>query len=510
MMNTQRVTTGASWRLGFWGEPPHSRASASVCQDGPKPASARGTSPKFRVYLASKRPLSIFSIVPALGAFTVPGPGTFEMSTGALVAAGIVFVVLLAIILRRGRANAELAERNGELASAFKRLEQKGRESEAALKQQIEQLKHQIASLLEVPSQDALRNAGAKVRLLVPPDGTEVFLPLLDPSCVYRITIHGTCKFSESTGWFSSREAFADALYETDKVGNFTVSHDRLKLDGVPIRGFLKNVPREAAPEEDRQAHCYAFRVDGATRKISASFNLLSEPTTQRLTLTLEVLPVGTPSPNTARSKEEAIREQAKEAERASRENDRQFRESAKHAAAYERELEFLRSEAHRESHFMDPVFQKDYAKREREKILGTLKKEWKGHYGRVMHDPYLKKLAEEKAPEVIQLIEARVNIVQLAERLPVAPPSMAENEKPKKKLKAEEVRQLIIRRQAIQADDKIARAKLKGEKIFKAKTEMDALPLDDDEKEFLKGELVRGILEEEEENRHGKNGDTL
>ena len=37
-----------------------------------------------------------------------------------------------------------------------------------------------------------------------------------------------------------------------------------------------------------------------------------------------------------------------------------------------------------------------------------------------------------------------------------------------------------------------------------------DALPLEEDEKEMLKTDTIRAILETGEENKHGKNGDTV
>src|SRR5258708_15254957 len=100
MMNTGRATAGTKRRIGFTGEFPYSKSSGAVCQDGSKTC----------VDLQRKRPLSLACIVPSLGVFTVARPGTFEMSTGAMIVAGIVFVVFLAIILRRGPTNAWLPE----------------------------------------------------------------------------------------------------------------------------------------------------------------------------------------------------------------------------------------------------------------------------------------------------------------------------------------------------------------------------------------------------------------
>lgn len=491
-MNTRRATSCISRQLGLGGERPHSRASPPVCQDG-------------RVLAAS------FPVFPA-GAFSVLGAGTVEEATSAIMVAGIVFIVLIAIIWRRGCANARFAKRNSELAAALNRSERNARESEATLKKQIERLKHEIANLLDVPPEEPLRKVGAKVRLAVPPDGSEVFLPLLDPRRVYQIVIHGICQFSESKGWFSRRDANADALYRTDEIGNFLQNHDCLKLAGVPVRRFLKGVPPETAPEEHRNAHRYIFRIDGAPKKISARYcvateGLLGVPK-GNLTITVEPLPEGTPSPASGERREEMEREKAKEAERVAQDGARRAEQAAKENSALCAKLASLQRQARFESHFLDPEFQRDFAKRDPAEILKTRGPKWREEYGQFMDDAPLKNLAEAQTPKLIEWFEARVEIVQLAERFAAAPRQTAEKKKPK--LKAEEVRQMIVRRGAIQADDIIARGKLKGEKIARAKAELDPLPLDEDEKEQLKAEVIRKIWEEGEEHGHGKVGDTV
>jgi hypothetical protein len=287
-------------------------------------------------------------------------------------------------------------------------------------------------------------------------------------------------------------------VVRTDKRGNFRECHDFLKLDGKPIRHFLNGVPPETMVEVDRKAHRYSFRIDGTVTRISATLHvaikhLQSDPSGS-LAFTIWLLPEGTPSPAAAARREEAARQEAAEAEQVAKEN-----------SALRAKLESLRCLARFENHFLDPKFQEDFAKHNPTAILQTKRPEWQKQYAQFMEDASLKSLAEAQAPEVIQWFEARVKIAQLAERMMVAPP---ENQKPKNKLKVHEVRQLIVHREAVQVDDKIARAKLKGEKIAQAKTEMDALPLDDDEKERLKAELVQKIFEEGEE--HGKDGVTL
>jgi hypothetical protein len=123
---------------------------------------------------------------------------------------------------------------------------------------------------------------------------------------------------------------------------------------------------------------------------------------------------------------------------------------------------------------------------------------EWRKQYARFMQNAPLKSLAEEQAPEVIQWLEARVKIAQLAEQAIVAPPT------PEGKLA------FMVRKQKAQADEQIALATAKGEKLIEGEAQLDALPLDDDRKEYLKTELAESILENEKEQENGKDSETL
>src|SRR5437870_2856216 len=109
-------------------------------------------------------------------------------------------------------------------------------------------------------------------------------------------------------------------------------------------------------------------------------------------------------------------------------------------------------------------------------------KEEWISEYDEFMQNVPLKQLAGQEAPQVLEWFEARVKIVQLAERMLVAPPPPPENTIKKKKT-AEEVRALLIRREGVPMDYSIARMKLKATKIIKAKAALGSLPLEDDER---------------------------
>ena len=436
------------------------------------------------------------------------------MSSGVMIAVGIAFVVLLLIIQARGHANKQLVRANSELAAALREEKSQAAESKLVLARKIEELEHRIASLLEVPSQDALRGVGEKVRLLIPPDGSEVFLPLLDPHCVYQISVHGTFKFSESTGWFSSRDAYADALYRTNEVGNFSLGHECLKLAGVPVRRTLRSIQPEVMREEDRAAHRYSFRIDGTQKKISASFLLRFEKQkdnpTGTLTLTLEVLPEGTPSPNAARRKEEAALEQTNEGERVRRAAAARAQDEQKRSAALHMKLESFRLRVQCQSHFLDPILQREFAARDSKEILQCWQPLWVKEYCEFMKDVEFKKFAEEQAPEVQKWLEARVKIVQLAERMRIASLPSCEVKEPPKPLTVEETRAAKLQKHADEHDDRIALAKLKGEKAVEADAVLESLSLDGDLKERLKTELTDSILDNENGNRTGGNNVTV
>jgi hypothetical protein len=416
----------------------------------------------------------------------------------AIALVGLLFVSLFWRIRKHRRANARLAKDQAKLIKVLHQHEQNAeiyKQNEAVYKSRIERLEQKINLLLEVLSDEPLSKKTAEPRFEVQPDGNELFLPLLDSCRVYEITLEGTCKFSESSGRWSERTAYADALYQTDEVGNFFKPHSYLKLGDVPIEDYLTDVPHEIMPTQDRKEHRYSFRIDGAAERMSVRFHVRSSGERKKphgpLTLSLKLMPEGTASPNAGRRREEAAQEIAKRAKQAESEN-----------AAIQARLEPLKRRALLDSHFLDPKFQEEFAKHNQQKIPTALKKAWEDEYERFIKDAPLKKLAEEQTPEVIQLFEARVKIVQLAERLAVAPVT--------KEITPEEERALMVRKQKTKVDGLIAHAKLKGEKIAEAKAVIDEIALDQDEKEYLQAELVRQISEGEESHQNGKGSVTL
>lgn len=474
-MNTLRARAGANnLGLGLAGDLRQSTAITGVCQGGREhPSISWGTLQGF--------------VTPLSGRELPDQP--FDW-----IFAGAIFVVLLRIVRARGRAKKRLAEERNVLRAAAREAERHARQSEAALKQEIATLKHQVASFMEVP-QEPLRAVGAKVRLAVPPDGSEVFLPLLDRGRVYEIAIQGTCKFSEPAGWFKERDAHADAFYRTDEIGNFLKPHKWLRLDDVPINSRFA----------DREKHRYSFRIDGDGKKTSVRFHAKYEDLCFRpkgpLSLTVELLPEGTPSPAAAARREEAAREEVKEAERVARESAKRAEQVAMENSALHAKLESLKRQARFESHFLDPKFQQDFAKSDPAEMLKTRRQGWRKQYAQFTEDAALKTLAEQEAPEIIEWFEARVKIEQLAERVKAAPVPTPS---------AHEVREEMVRKKEQQYENMIAGAKLKGKKIAEAEAVLDELDLDEMHKEGLKTDLTEGIRYDGEEPENGNGNETL
>lgn len=257
-MASARRTTAGNWRRFLEGAAqPQSSSLKQICQDR-----------------------RVFSPHQGLAAFALPLLRPLLQPNAALVVAVIVVALLIVLLQTARRATVCLEQENSELSTRLREQKNRAAESErraaeceGIFHQRIAELKQEIARL-ELGPQSAPRatQTPPRIHLSVPPDGREVFLPSLNPNRVYTITIQGICTFRKSTGLFSTREASADAVYRTDNFGNFVVRHDFLKLKEIPISRFLKNVPRETVPEEDRQTHRYRFRIDGAAKKDRRSF----------------------------------------------------------------------------------------------------------------------------------------------------------------------------------------------------------------------------------------------
>jgi hypothetical protein len=77
---------------------------------------------------------------------------------------------------------------------------------------------------------------------------------------------------------------------------------------------------------------------------------------------------------------------------------------------------------AHLESNFLQPEYQQNFAAKHASKILGTLNCEWLEAYRHVLGDPELYAIIQDQHPHVLDFLEARLEVIRIAERLAVEP----------------------------------------------------------------------------------------
>jgi hypothetical protein len=77
---------------------------------------------------------------------------------------------------------------------------------------------------------------------------------------------------------------------------------------------------------------------------------------------------------------------------------------------------------AHLESNFLKPEYQQNFAAKHTSKILGTLNREWLEAYRCVLGDPELYAIIQDQHPHVLDFLEARLEVIRIAERLAVEP----------------------------------------------------------------------------------------
>jgi len=377
-----------------------------------------------------------------------------------------------------------------------------------------------------------------KIRMTLRPDGREEFLPELDPSRMYDVMIEGDCSYFRDVGifWDDYRAGRADALYRTDDRGNFLEPHAWVWLDGRPLRQLYEKASPEIMAREDRATHVYRFRIQGTATKLAFRFDChadsrVSDPRGV-FAITVDVLPEGTPLPGAAarkaleesaamrlkqeaeeraaaekesRAREEARREHLAAAENAKR-TERAKKERAKRTVL-ESKLESLQREANWDTHLLDPGFQAEFAKHNPERVLTALKPKWQYEYDQFMQDRPLRVIAEKKAPEVMRWFEARMHIVQLAERFDIRPTQEAVV-----KPTAMDERAKRLGKYTERFDEEIAFMQLRGDIFAKLKDAQNKLPqsLNEEEKQLLGGRVEKSILGQEDEEGRMENEETL
>jgi hypothetical protein len=302
--------------------------------------------------------------------------------------------------------------------------------------------------------------------------GTEVFTSPL-PKGMLKLVFAGTCalKSATYTQWYG-----VDACYWTDKDLNYLKRHSGLVLDG-------KEFGQEPV-ESDRAAHRHVFDFEwkggrlGVLLKPPAQFY---EVDASSGVIDLAVVWQGAVESSTA------ALERKREEER------------------NRRALE-LAAMAHLESNFLDPEYQKNYAASHVARILGHDSREWLAEYKEVIADPDLYMLIEAEHPHVLGILEARLEVVRIAQRLSVKPPPKPKEPEPKRRLTREEwearierYRQRQLDRLRVHAEDEIAKKLQRFEAAKLLRQRSEEMGLDEDVIERLEQELL-GDLDQDED----------
>jgi len=116
---------------------------------------------------------------------------------------------------------------------------------------------------------------------------------------------------------------------------------------------------------------------------------------------------------------------------------------------------------AHLESNFLKPEYQQNFAAKHTFKILSTLNHEWLEAYRCVLGNPELYAIIQDQHPHVLDFLEARLEVIRIAERLAVepAPPPPAPEPKPKVtpdewRARIERYRQRFLIRKHVKVED--------------------------------------------------------
>jgi hypothetical protein len=306
--------------------------------------------------------------------------------------------------------------------------------------------------------------------------GVESFTPPLPKGKRVKLIFTGACAVKR----WDSPWCGLDACYTADTYDhNYKHRHYKLLLD--------QKTPATGPIEEDRAEHRYVF---------------VYEATGGRLAVLLEP-PIVAIDPAATTGSIQLCVVSLTQTEEAALGFDREARKREAERANRALELAVL---AHLESNFVDPEYQKNYAASHVPHILHHDSKEWLAEYKEVIGDPELYALIESEHPHVLEFLEARLEIVRIAQRLAVKPPPKPKEPEGKRRLSREEwemrierYRQRQLDRLRVQAEDHIAKQLQKLELAQELRERAQQLNLDEDDIERLVQQLL-GDLDDADE----------
>ena len=173
-----------------------------------------------------------------------------------------------------------------------------------------------------------------------------------------------------------------------------------------------------------------------------------------------------------------------------------QARQAKKEAEARAK-LKELNLRAQRESHFLDAEYRENLAKNRTVEVLET-KGDVDQEYDSVMGDEELLSLLRSDAPDVLEWLESRVEVIRLAERAAVAPAPPPPPPPKRRKPTEDDIRarkRYFIERAA---RDKIAEKEALLSSIREFGEALEQYEMDDDDRDRLLHEFVEELVVED------------
>lgn len=329
----------------------------------------------------------------------------------------------------------------------------------------------------------------------------------------FKIVISGIYKYH--TGIINDYICKADACYDSKETKNLI----------YPYQGIFFDLKKTSAMPiiEDRHLHQYTFAYCGTGNKLS----ILLKPARgyQKTSGSLSVKIVLFPE-ETSRIKQEREKQKLKEQEREQmlteeqqveeltrqqkQEDLRLEQERLAQEAEQKHEQELFNivrywiSRVELEPNFFNPEYQKNLAKTKRSEVLNKLKEEWFTEYRLVIYNQELLTRLQQEAPQVLEWLRLRNEVVFEAERLEVTKPP---------RMTTEEFRDKEIKKIATKAKDDRAKLLEVGKnkevllelKYQKFKEIDQREDLDDEQKDELK-QVYQNITELSlEDNNNGQ-----
>jgi hypothetical protein len=335
----------------------------------------------------------------------------------------------------------------------------------------------------------ALSEAKTLCQLSVPLE-QEAFTPPLPKGKHFKLIFTGTCAVKFYSHWYG-----IDACYRTGhEHHNFTERHYGLHIDG--------QAAFDAPLEQERGEHRYVFRYVGTGGCLAVH---LESPlgSLRNATISADMIHLTVTPFTMAETFMLALYDpEAKAREAAERRRQEEVAKKAIEWATW----------AHLERNFLDTTYQQQFAAKHKDKIINTFTKQWLTEYQQLLSNEPLYTNIQTDHPHVLEVLEARFEVIRIAQRLSVQPapePPPPVEPKPKKTLDEvlagiERHRRRDLNKKRVKADDHKAEILQDLELLQEFIADLDNYPLDEDERERLITEFKERLLGGEEESNNG------